>query len=205
LHLPIVFFQRQEKIMIKPHIPVVGRLFAVALFAVALSGCSGPTKVESDMGLKDVPDWVNKGTNILNSKDGRLFHGVASAKPLADVPLQKSVSEDRARAEVARILSTYLEVVSDDYVSSVRAGGENVSEESVSRQIRASTKINLRGAKIIANWRDPKTGVIYSLCELDMNQVKSTVAKSEEMDAGLRSHIKKKGDNIFDRVAGGQE
>lgn len=186
--------------MIKFHMPVIARLFSVALFAVAVSGCSS-TKVESDMGLKDVPDWVNKGTNILNSKDGRLFHGVASARPLADVPLQKSVADDRARAEVARILTSYLEVVSNDYVSSVRADGESVSEESVSRQIRATTKINLRGAKIIANWRDPKTGVIYSLCELDMDHVKSTVAKSEEMDAGLRRYIRKKGDNIFDRVA----
>lgn len=186
--------------MLKSYISVVARLFSVILFAVVLAGCSG-TKVESDMGLKGVPDWVNKGTNILNSKDGRLFHGVASARPLADMPLQKSVADDRARAEVARILTSYLEVVSNDYVSSVRADGENVSEESVSRQIRATTKINLRGAKIIANWRDPETGMIYSLCELDMDHVKNTVAKSEEMDAGLRRHIKKKGDNIFDRVA----
>ena len=190
--------------MLKSSISVVTRSFAVALFALALTGCSGPTKVESDLGLKDVPDWVNEGTNILNNKDGRLFHGVGSAKPLADMQLQKSVADDRARAEVARILTSYLEVVSDDYVSSVRAEGESVSEESVSRQIRSSTKINLRGARIIANWRDPKTGVIYSLCELDMNQVKSTVAKSEEMDAGLRRYIKNKGDNIFDRVAGEQ-
>lgn len=176
----------------------VSRILLAAFFAVALSSCSD-TKVESDMGLRDVPDWVNKGTNILSNKDGRLFHGVASAKPLADPPLQKSVADDRARAEVARILTSYLEVVSDDYVSAVRADGESVSEESISRQIRATTKVNLRGARIIANWRDQNTGIVYSLCELDMDHVKSTVAKTEEMDAGLRRYIKRKGDSIFDR------
>jgi hypothetical protein len=185
--------------MKKPYLEVA-RLLLAACIAVVLSSCSDTTKVESDMGLRDVPDWVNKGTNILNNKDGRLFHGVGSAKPLADAPLQKSVADDRARAEVARILTSYLEVVSDDYVSSARADGESVSEESISRQIRATTKINLRGAKIIANWRDQNTGIVYSLCELDMDHVKSTVAKSEEMDAGLRRYIKRKGDDIFDRV-----
>ncbi|HEY0665848.1 MAG TPA: hypothetical protein VGD24_07270 [Gallionella sp.] len=178
----------------------VSRILLVAFFAAALASCSGTTKVESDMGLKDVPDWVNKGTNILNNKDGRLFHGVASAKPLADAPLQKSVADDRARAEVARILTSYLEVVSDDYVSAVRADGQSVSEESISRQIKATTKVNLRGARIIANWRDSNSGIIYSLCELDMDHVKSTVAKTEEMDAGLKNYFRRKGNDIFDRV-----
>lgn len=183
-----------------PCIPFFTKLFSAMLFAIVLSGCSGPTKVESDMGMKNVPDWVNKGTHYLNDKDGRLFHGVGSAAPLADPVLQKSVANDRARAEVARILTSYMEVVSDDYASSVRADGKNVSDEAVSRQIRTTTKINLRGVKVIANWRDPETGVIYSLCELDMDHVKSTVAKSEEMDADLRRYIKRSGDNIFDRV-----
>lgn len=181
----------------------IAKLLSLAIFAFVLSGCAGP-KIESDMGMKGVPDWVNKGTRYLSDDDGRLFHGVGSAAPLADEALQKSVANDRARAEVARILTTYLEVVSNDYVSSVKADGEHVSEESVSRQIRASTKINLRGVKVIANWRDPQTAVIYSLCELDMDHVKETVKKSEEMERGLQRYITRRGDNIFDRVLEGE-
>ena len=185
--------------MKNPHLIV--KLLSVALLALVVSACSGKTKVESDLGIKGAPDWVNEGTNILNDKDGRLFHGVGSASPAGDMALQKSVADDRARAEVAKVLSSYMDVVSNDYMSSAKAGGANVSEEAVSRQIKAVTKINLTGAKIIGSWRDPKTNIIYSIAELDMKQVKSTLAGTQEMNDDLRRYIEIRADNIFDRVA----
>ena len=174
---------------------------SLAMFVLAVSACSSTTKVESDLGLKGAPDWVNEGTNILNDKDGRLFHGVGSASTMGDMALQKSIADDRARAEVARVLSTYMDVVSSDYMAAAKAGSENITEEAVSRQIKALTKVNLTGAKIIGNWRDPKTDIIYSIAELDMKHVKDTLAGTQEMNEDLRRYIESSADNIFDRVA----
>jgi hypothetical protein len=185
--------------MKKPHL--IAKLLFMALIVAAITACSSTTKVESDLGIKGAPDWVNEGTNILNEKDGRLFHGVGSASPMSDMALQKSVADDRARAEVARILSSYMDVVSNDYMSSAKAGGANVSEEAVSRQIKALTKVNLTGAKIIGSWRDRKTNIIYSIAELDMKQVKSTLAGTQDMNDDLKRYIESSADNIFDRVA----
>jgi len=179
----------------------MAKVFSVALIALFLAACSSTTKVESDLGLKGAPDWVNEGTNILNDKDGRLFHGVGSASVMGDMALQKSVADDRARAEVAKVLSSYMDVVSSDYMASAKAGGESVAEESVSRQIKALTKVNLTGAKIIGSWRDPKTDTIYSIAELDMKHVKATLAGTQEMNEDLRRYIETSADNIFDRVA----
>lgn len=179
----------------------IAKPFSLLLFAFALSACSSATKVESDLGLKGAPDWVNKGTNILNDKDGRLFHGVGSASPMGDASLQKSVADDRARAEVARILSSYLDVVSSDYLSSAKSGGASIAEESVTRQIKALSRVNLSGARIIGNWRDTKSNIVYSIAELDMKQVKSTLAGTQEMNDDLRRYIETRADNIFDRVA----
>jgi hypothetical protein len=87
-------------------------------------------------------------------------------------------------------------------MASAKAGGAaNVSEEAVSRQIKALTKVNLTGAKIIGNWRDPKTNIIYSVAELDMKQVKSTLAGTQEMNEDLKRYVETSADNIFDRVA----
>lgn len=183
------------------------KLLLMALFALAISACSSTTRVESDLGIKGAPDWVNKGTNILNDKDGRLFHGVGSASPMGDMALQKSTADDRARAEVARILSSYMDVVSSDYLSSARsgssanAGSAGVAEESVTRQIKSLTRVNLAGAKIIGSWRDKKTNIIYSIAELDMKHVKSTLAGTQDMNEDLRRYIENSADNIFDRVA----
>jgi len=185
--------------MKKSHL--VAKLLSMALIALAISACSSTTEVESDLGIKGAPDWVNEGTNILNNKDGRLFHGVGSSSPMGDMSLQKSVADDRARAEVARVLSSYMDVVSNDYLAAAKAGGANVAEEAVSRQIKATTKVNLTGAKIIGSWRDPKTNIIYSIAELDMKHVKSTLAGTQDMNEDLKRYIETSADNIFDRVA----
>lgn len=185
--------------MLRPF-PII-KLLSAALLALAVTACSSTTKVESDLGIKGAPDWVNEGTNILNNKDGRLFHGVGSASPMGDMSLQKSIADDRARAEVARVLSSYMDVVSNDYLAEAKAGGENVSEEAVSRQIKALTKVNLTGSRVIGNWRNPKSNIIYSIVELDMKHVKNTLATTQSMNEDFKRYIDISAENIFDRVA----
>jgi len=174
---------------------------SVALtFALAACG-GGKTVVESDLGIKGAPDWVNKGTATLNDKDGRLFHGVGSAPSMGDDSLQRSTADDRARAEVARIFSTYMDVVSNDYAAATGSGTKADSDQSISRQVKAVTRVNLAGAKIIGRWRDTKTGAVYSIAELDLKRVKDTVQGTQDMNEDLRRYIQRNADNIFDKVA----
>lgn len=179
----------------------LGSQALVLILLTGLVACGGKTSVESDLNIKGAPDWVNEGTNILNDKGGRLFHGVGSAPPLGDMSLQKSTAENRARAEVARVLQTYMEVVSSDYQAASGSGANAVAEQNVSREINAVTKINLSGARVIGHWRDKRTNIIYAIVELDMKQVKDVVSKVDKMNENLRSFIVNNADNIFDRVA----
>ena len=179
----------------------IAKLLIAAALTSVIAACSSTTKVESDLGLKGAPDWVNQGTNILNDKDGRLFHGVGSASPTGDMSLQKAIADDRARAEVARVLSSYMDVVTSDYMAASKAGDTGANEESVSRQIKNLSKINLTGAKIIGSWRDPKSNIIYSIAELDMKNVKATLSGVQDMNSDLKRYIETQADNIFDRVS----
>lgn len=175
---------------------------ALALAALGLlAACSGKNVVESDLDIKGAPDWINEGTQILKTGDGRLFHGVGSAPPLGDMSLQTSTADDRARAELARVLSSYMNVVSSDYSAASAAGERAAAEQSLSRGIDNVTRLNLSGARIIGRWRDPRTGMIYSLAELDLAQVKATVGGVEEMNRGLDRYIDRHGETIFDRMA----
>lgn len=168
---------------------------------LALAACSGKNVVESDLHLKGVPDWVNEGTQILKTGDGRLFHGVGSAPALGDMSLQTSTADNRARAELARVLSSYMNVVSSDYLASSGKGDDPAVEQAVSQQIENITRVNLSGAKIIGRWRDVKSNMIYSLAELDFQQVKSTVRGVEEMNTGLNRYVDSHGETIFDKLA----
>ena len=180
-------------------------LIISSLVLFFLAGCSGKTMVESDLRIKGAPDWVNEGTQALNDKGGRLFHGVGSAPSMGDDSLQKATADDRARAELARILSSYLSVASNDYSAAASSGGETVNEQSVSREIQNLSQINLTGAKIIGRWRDKRSGNIYSIAELDMKRMQQTLEKAEQMSPSLRDFLNRESDNIFDRLAGDKQ
>jgi hypothetical protein len=179
------------------------RLFAAAALTLGLAACGGgKTVVESDLGIKGAPDWVNKGTQAVNDKDGRLFHGVGAAPSLGDEALQRSTADDRARAEVARMLSTYIDAVSSDYSAAAGTGANANADQSVSRQIKAVTKQNLAGSKIVGRWKDSRTSMVYSIAELDFKSVKTTLEGANGMNDDLKRYIGRNGDNIFDKVTG---
>jgi len=172
-------------------------LLVLALFLVG--GCAGRTRVESDLGVKGAPDWVNEGTQILKDKNGRLFHGVGQAPAMGDDSLQISTADNRARAEVARVLSTFMDVVNSDYGSAAAAGDKMLSQQSISRKIDSMTRTNLSGTKIIGHWRNRKNGTVYAVAELDLERVTRIVAASQEMNQGFGKFLSAEADNIFDR------
>lgn len=174
-------------------------LLLIALL-LAVVGCSARTTVESDLGLRHAPDWVNRGSQALSDRNGRYIHGVGSAPMMSDASLQSATADTRARAEVARVLSTYMDVAVRDYTAQAGSQAE-LAEHSVSRQIDSLTRVNMNGVRIIARWRDSRSGALYSLAELDMQRVKATVAAVEDMNSGLRDHLRGHGDNIFDAFA----
>jgi len=181
-----------------------GAFLGAALIAMsALTACSSRTVVESNLGIKGAPDWVNKGSQALNDQSGRLIHGIGSAPNMNDQSLQSSTADDRARAEVARVLSSFMKVATQDYSASAGSGQDQQTQQSVSRQIQNITDQNVSGARIIARWNDPKTGTLWSLAELDMKQVKDMVANSKDMNAGFRDYFTAHADNLFDGVAKG--
>jgi hypothetical protein len=180
------------------------RVCSIALLLI-LAACSSTNKIESNLGLEDVPNWVNKGTQTLNNQDGRLFHGVGQASAMGDMALQKSVADDRARAEVARIFSSFLDIVSNDYVTSEKVAHANVNTESVSRQIKNLSKVNLSGSRIIGSYRDTKNNIIYSIAELDIKRVKETLESVNDMNEDLRRYINAHADNVFDTITKGKK
>lgn len=172
-----------------------------ALAAVMLAGCAGQTRLESDLRISGAPDWVNKGTAYVNNQDGRLFHGVGSAPPMGDGALQRATADDRARAELARIFSTFVDVVSQDYSAAAKAGDGTVNEQAVSRQIKSLTKVDLAGAQVVARWQDKNTHTVWAIAELDVKKLKDTLAAAREMNADVRRYVQGQVENVFDRLA----
>jgi len=156
-----------------------------------------------DLDISDAPQWVNKGTTYAQLQGDRLFHGVGSAPPMGDIALQRAVAKDRARRELARIVSAYLHELTGDYLAAAKAGNRALDAEVASQRFTRLGKVIIPEAKMVARWRDQRTGTIYTLVQLTMAKVKEIAASGREIDASARSYLDAHGDEAFDRVARG--
>ncbi len=169
--------------------------FSILFLVLALGACSGKTVIESDMGISGAPDWVNVGTQAVSDDDGRLIHGVGMAPPMGDISLQKATADNRARAEIARVLSTYVDAVIRDYTASI--GSE--SDLNVEREIRSTTRLALSGARILGHWKHEDTGDVYAFAELDMDAVDKSLQTATSLSAAFKDHYSDNADTNFDR------
>ncbi len=160
-----------------------------------LSACGGRTNIESDLSIKGAPDWVNEGTQAVSDQKGRLIQGVGMSAALGDFSLQKSTADARARAEVARVLSSYVESTMNDFTASA----DGKLDASVEREIKSKTALALSGARILGHWKDKRTGDIYAFAELDMKEVNATLKSATEMNEGFQAYYDQKAASGFDR------
>lgn len=172
-------------------------LLLAVFAALLLAACSSSPTIESDLGIKGAPDWVNEGTQAVSDDDGRLIYGVGSAPVLNDPALQTAAADNRARAEVARIVSTFIDSTISDYSAS--AGADSNAALSIEQSISTTTQTALNGARIKGRWRDPNNGTIYSFAEMDMKALGDAIAAAGKLSDSFKRFYSQKANANFDR------
>ena len=164
----------------------------VLIASAMLSPClaSGP-------GIKDAPQWVNTGTTYETMQGTRYFHGVGLAPTMGDRALQQASAERRARSELQRILSTYLNDLASQY-KTTSADTASTPEDKATEQLTRLGKPALQAAKTVARWRDPRTGTLYILLQLDLNEVKRIAENNAEISPATRQFMQEYADIVFD-------
>lgn len=173
-----------------------GVLFIAAAVLLAVAGgCSGKHKL-----VAGAPDWVNHGSGAFAKKDSRVFHGVGSVTGISSPSLAVETADQRARADIARQFDTYVNSLLRDYQAATSAStqGIGVEEQQVEASLKTLSQVSVRGARVLNHWKDPKTGTIYSLVRLDLEGVRATAEGMQEMDPGLRNHIRTNAERVFD-------
>jgi len=167
----------------------------------ALLACASHSNLNDTVDANGVPAWVNDGSTIRTSKDGRRFQGVGSAPMLGDFSLQTSTADNRARSEINRILASYVEIVSRDFIASGDADESGFNAQHVAQQMDQLANIDLTGIQVVGHWTNKQSKVIYAIAEVNMQQVREAIRSAESLHPGLRKFIKTEGDSIFDRIA----
>ncbi len=170
--------------------------------ALALGACAGNGKPSPI--ANNAPEWVNKGSGAMKDQAGKqVFYGVGIAQGIRNRALAVAAADDRGRAELAKIMNSYVTTLTKDYMASITAGDMTKSseEQMVSSTMKNFAKFTLHGAVAVDHWKDPADGTLFSLVKLDMAAIQSSLSESKELDAKVRDYVKANAEKAFDELS----
>jgi hypothetical protein len=167
-----------------------------------VAGCVSSRTSMSQKGGQ-APEWVNKGSGAFKDGGQSVFYGVGLVQGIQNRALAVSAADDRARAEIAKIMNNYIAVLSKGYMASTTAGDMQKSseEQHVQSTLKSFAKFTLHGAQIIDHWKDPADGTLFSLCKLDMASIKKTLDEAKELDSKVRDYVRTNFEKAHDELA----
>jgi hypothetical protein len=101
---------------------------AFALSLALLSGACASKKASPI--ASNAPEWVNKGSGAFKDSAGKqIFYGVGIVSGVRNRALAVTAADDRGRAEIAKIMDSYVTTLTKDYMASITAGDLTKSSE----------------------------------------------------------------------------
>ena len=199
-------------------------VFVAGVLVAALPGCASkqvkeentatmqPASVEQKTDAKVAampamlehtwPEWVKKGNGAFQDAGNNVFYGVGIVSGVSNKALAISTVDDRARAEIGKILKTYVASLNKDYQASIGNGkNEETAEQNIQKVVKTFSSTTLNGAIIVDHWTDPADGTIYALAKLDMNSVKKSFPGMKGIAADAKEYYMQNADRAFAELA----
>lgn len=177
------------------------KLVMVAGLLVLGACASGP----SAGGVYDgAPDWVVKGSGAFGGSQGKAFYGVGSASNIQNPGLRRRAADSQARAEIAKILNTYVANLEKQYQESTFAGDEHGQAQEVqmvTNALKSFTQAQLNGVQIVDHWISKDGSTEFALALLDFDMMKDSMDRVNTLNDRMRAVVKARSDAAFDELA----
>ncbi|MBI5210567.1 MAG: hypothetical protein HY927_11410 [Elusimicrobia bacterium] len=181
----------------------LGRTLSLLGCALALglvAGCATSSKPVEPKST--APEWVGKGSGAFKDGGALVFYGVGIHQGSRNRAISEYGSNDRGRGELAKIMNSYVTVLTKDYMASTTAGDmKNSSEEQHTAQtLKVFAKQTLNFSQAVDHWRDPVDSTYFALVKLDMSGVKKALEECKELDTKVRDFVRANAEKAFDEL-----
>ena len=153
------------------------------------------------------PDWVTRGSGAFEEGRGRAFVGVGSVHGIRNPSLARTTADNRARAEIAKIFTTYSATLMRDYSASTHtterqtaagrappaagpAAAPAHEEQDVEQAIKTFSAATLSGVQIVDHWYHPTDGSVYALARLDLEGFTDALGRMQELSESMRQFVR---------------
>ena len=178
------------------------------LTLILFGACTSVPKVpDAPKALADyeAPDWVLKGSGAYSDAKGKAFFGVGSATGIKNYSLQRTIADDRARGDLAKVFEFYVTSLTKGYQASTTAGDFTASNEEQNAEVALKVVVHstLRGVTIIDHFEIPERREFLSLARLDYDAFKKNVDQNEhfkQLPKKVREDIKERADKLHEEM-----
>ena len=120
-----------------------------------------------------VPEWTLLSSGAYKDESGKaVFYGMGSASKDENIQDSKTLSEDRARDELAKVLTSYMGHLLEDVKNSKpNISVTNINKNQLNNSLEEGTATIMMEAKITNHWVNPDNGKVYSMAKLDLSRL----------------------------------
>jgi len=163
---------------------VLGGVFAILI----MSAC------------ESTPKWVKTGN--YPGQDPKTFYSIGEVMGIRNEPLAWDVAENRARAQMVKVLSTYTAYLMRDYAASTVAGDfkRTTDEQNIEEATKTFAAATLNGVRPVDRYKDEKKGIYYVVVKMDLENVKDMLMQSKELNSQMRDFVRQNADRAFERL-----
>ncbi len=138
------------------------------------------------------PEWTALKSGVYHNASGKaVFHGLGSVSKDENSSNRKIISEDRARDELAKVFTSYMERLVEK-LSKAHTDNPltNVNKDQLNNSMEEGTATILMESEISDHWENPDNGKVYSLAKLDLSRLTDKVDIFEYISTEDRSFLK---------------
>jgi len=149
---------------------------------------------------ESTPKWVKTGN--YPGQDPKTFYGIGEVMGIRNEPLAWDVAENRARAQIVKVLSTYTAYLMRDYAASTVAGDfkKTTDEQNIEEATKTFAAATLNGVRPVDRYKDEKKGIYYVVVKMDLENVKDMLMQSKELNSQMRDFVRQNADRAFERL-----
>jgi hypothetical protein len=138
------------------------------------------------------PEWIAQGSGAYHDASGKpVFYGLGSVSKDENSPEERVLSEDRARNELAKVFTTYMEQLVEKLSKpSSENPLQSTNKDQLNSTVEEGTSTILMESRISDHWENSDNGAVYSLAVLKLSHLTDKVDDFEYISSEARSLLK---------------
>ena len=176
---------------------VIGLFLVVSIAACSSNSNSKnllPNTIEEPTAKTKIlaPGWTALISGVYTNSSGKaVFYGLGSANKEELISDRKNLSEDRARDELTKVLTSYIERLAKEISgSNLNNSITDLNRDLLESSLDEGTATIMMEAEITNYWSNPDNGKVYSMAKLDLTRLTDKLDSFKSISMADRSFLR---------------